>query len=83
MQRIETEFPVFLGEGMEAIGAVRQVDHDKIVVYIENAGDFELPMTAVAAVHDSKVILATDAVGPELVRAIQHQHDREDPRLVG
>lgn len=81
MQAVQAEFPVFLGEGMKAIGAVREVHADKIVIYVENAGEFEIPASAVASVHDSKVALSLDSIGPELAQAIRHMHDREDPRL--
>ncbi len=83
MQAVQAEYPVFLGEGLQAIGAVREVHSDKIVVYVENAGDFEVPRSAVASVHDGKVVLSLDSIGRELAQAIRHMHDREDPGLAG
>ncbi len=83
MQAVHAEYPVFLGKGMQAIGAVREVHADKIVIYVENAGDFEVSNSAVASVHNGKVILSLDSIGPELAQAIRHMHDREDQRLAG
>ena len=48
---------MFAAEGATEVGAVRQVEHDKLVIYIENAGDFTIAASAVAAVHDGKVVL--------------------------
>ena len=38
---------VFLQEGGKGFGAVRQVRKHELVVYVENAGDFEVPLAAV------------------------------------
>ena len=51
---------LFLEEGGEEIGAVRKVAPDHLVVYVEAAGDFTVPGPWVRAVHDGKVIVATD-----------------------
>ena len=82
-QTIEAGFMAFLAEGREGIGAVRDVSAGKIVVYVENAGEFDVPMTAVTAVHDQKVMLDRDKLDPRLLEAAEHTHDREDPKLVG
>ena len=37
---VQVGFQVFLSEGGEEIGAVRDVAHDHVVVYVEGAGDF-------------------------------------------
>ena len=45
---------VFVADGAEVFGAVRQVEsHDRpeIVICVENAGDFAVPRTAVQAAH--------------------------------
>jgi len=42
---------VFLEEGGEEIGAVRMVNKDHIVIYVEGAGDFTLTGPEIAAVH--------------------------------
>ncbi|WP_295558615.1 hypothetical protein [uncultured Hyphomicrobium sp.] len=80
---IQRDFMVFLAEGQEGIGAVRDVQADAISVYVENFGEFLVPLAAVKAVHDQKVILNRDHVPEKLLRAVVHAHDSEDPRLVG
>lgn len=81
-ERIEPGHLVFVADGEAAIGAVRQVaPHGKprIVIYVENAGEFAVPLTAVAAVHAHKVILSADELEPRLREAIGHAHDAEEP----
>ncbi len=82
-ETIQPDFMVFLAEGSECIGAVREVTEDALSVYVENYGEFLVPLTAVTAVHDHKVIVDRDRVSDKLLRAVAHAHDREDPRLVG
>jgi hypothetical protein len=81
MENIEVGYQVFTSDGGEEIGAVRKVlrDRRRLVVYIENTGDCEIPSDAIAAVHSQKVILKWDKLGPELKNAIQHAHDAELP----
>jgi len=80
---IETGLMVFLSEGKEGIGAVRETTPDHIVVYVENAGEFTVPRSAIRRVHDGKVILDPHQVDKALLTAVGHVHDSEDPRLVG
>jgi hypothetical protein len=82
-EQIEEGFEVFLSDGQPAFGAVREVaphGRAEIVVYVENAGDFFVPLDAVKAVHSQKVIVSADKLDPKLRRAIGHAHDAEDPR---
>jgi hypothetical protein len=81
MQQIEPGFMVFLGEGKDGAGAVREVrpEGGGIVVNIENGGDFTLPLSAVRAVHDDKVILDFECLSTELRDALHHLHDAEYP----
>lgn len=83
MQDIETGYMVFVAEGREGIGAVRRVEPHKLIVYVENAGEFAVPVSAVARVHDQKVILSPAKLDPALLKAVGHAHDREDPSLTG
>jgi hypothetical protein len=81
---IEIGYQVFANEGGEEFGAVRYVAPDnrpEIIVYIENRGDFTIPLGSVRAVHDGKVVV--DVAGlPDVVQsAIAHAHDREQPDL--
>jgi hypothetical protein len=68
---------VFLEEGGEEIGAVRKVERDHIVVYIEAAGDFVVKGPEVQAIHHGKVILAADKVDTRLLEAARGAHERE------
>lgn len=80
LNRIEVGDQVFGNEGGEEFGAVRQVlpgGRQEIVVYIENAGDFTVPLSAVHAAHDQKVVLNVKALDDGLRGAIKHAHDRE------
>jgi hypothetical protein len=81
---IEEGFEVFLSNGEKAFGAVRQVSPDgrpELVIYVENAGDFVVPLSAVKAVISQKVILNSGKLDARLRQAIGHAHDSEDPRI--
>ena len=79
VSQIDIGFQVYLAEGGEVFGAVREIapDSDEIVIYVENAGDFTVPLSAIAGVHDAKVILHESRVDEPLRSAIIHAHDRE------
>lgn len=68
----------FVSDGDAAFGAVREVAPE-LVIYVENAGDFVVPLAAVEAVHSHKVIVSCDKLDRELQSAIGHAHDAEDP----
>jgi ribosomal 30S subunit maturation factor RimM len=80
-EEIQIGYQVFTADGGEEVGAVRRIlrDRHRLVVYIENTGDCEIPSDAVAAVHSQKVILKWDKLGPEIRDAIRHAHDAEIP----
>lgn len=80
-ERIREGFDVFVHDGEHAFGAVREVQPKAIVVYVENKGDFTVPMGAVQAVHDEKVILNCSQLDLDLRRAIGHAHDAEGPTI--
>ena len=50
-----------------------------LMITVENAGDFVVPLSAVEAVHSQKVILNCAKLERRLRRAIGHAHDAEDP----
>jgi hypothetical protein len=80
-EKIQEGFDVFVHDGGKAFGAVRQVhDHD-IVIYVENAGDFVVPLTAVKEVDSEKVVLDSGRLEPKLREAIRRAHAGEDPRI--
>jgi hypothetical protein len=72
---------VFAGEGADPVGAVRRVHAHELIVFIEGTGDLAVPATAVAAVHDGKVVLDERGLSPELRRAIAQAHRGERPGL--
>ena len=49
------------------------------MVFIENAGDHVIPGDRIKAVHAGKVILDAAKLDPEVLRALRHAHDAEDP----
>ena len=46
-----------------------------LMITVENAGDFVVPLSAVEAVHSQKVILNCAKLERRLRRAIGHVHD--------
>jgi hypothetical protein len=81
-ETIEVGYQTFASDGDVAFGAVRQVaphGRPELVIYIENAGDFVVPLAAVEAVHAHKVIVNCDKLAPDVRAAIDHAHDAEEP----
>ena len=81
MNSIREDFAVFVHDGDKQLGAVRHVGHNDIRVYIENAGDFTVPLSAVKEVVDDKVVLDCGKLAADLRKAIGHAHSGEDPRI--
>ena len=83
MEAIHEDFDVFVHDGEKAFGSVRQLRQreKEIVVYVEGAGDFTVPFSAIKDVHSEKVILDCSKIEHALRRAIGHAHDAEDPRI--
>lgn len=79
--RIEVGQMVFVADGGVGVGAVRETRGDEVVVNIQNAGDFVLPISAVRDVHSGKVLLDLDRVGADVVEALRHVHDAESPEF--
>ena len=77
---IEIGFQVYAVEGGE-FGAVRgyMPQANALVIYIENAGDFVVPLEAVHAMHDGKVVLDVARLDGRVRTATAHAHDREEP----
>jgi hypothetical protein len=83
-EAIREGFDVFMHDGDKAFGAVRAVapgGRAEIVIYIENAGDFVVPLSAVEDVHSEKVILNRTRLDKSIKDAIGHAHTGEDPRI--
>ena len=77
---IEIGFQVYIVEGGETFGAVRGAvpEANALLVYVENAGDFEVPLDAIQRVHDGKGILDAEQLDARLRHAIAHAHDHEE-----
>lgn len=80
-ETIEIGYQAYVSDGGEEFGAIRGVSPDGLVVYVENAGDFRVPLTAVSAVHSQKVVFDCSKLDERLRRAIGHAHDGEVPGL--
>ena len=80
-ETIEVGYQTFVADGDGEFGAVRDVSPDGLVVYVENAGEFRVPLDAVKAVHSQKVIFECGKLDRRLRRAIGHAHDAEMPGL--
>jgi hypothetical protein len=83
-EKIEIGYQTFLSDGGEEVGAVREVrpnGRPEVVIYVENAGDFCVPLDAIESVHAQKVILNCAKLDLRLRRAINHAHDAEEPGL--
>ncbi|MFT3723753.1 MAG: hypothetical protein QM773_09220 [Hyphomonadaceae bacterium] len=75
---IRKDLPVFLHDGDVAIGAVRGMSGNDLIIYIENAGDFTLPRSVVQDVHEHKVILDGRKLDAKVRTGISRAHNAED-----
>jgi hypothetical protein len=77
-EQIRVDLPVFLHDGDVTIGSVHDVKPDSIEIYIENAGDFSIPRSAVHEVHFHKVVLDSRKLDKKVRDAIARAHAAED-----
>jgi hypothetical protein len=83
-EQIRNGSEVFISETGKPFGAVRQVSPDgrpELVIYVENSGEYIVPLSAVSAVHEQKVVLSVAKLDKRLRAAIGHAHDAEDPNI--
>lgn len=83
-EAIKEGFEVFLADGDRPFGAVRSIARHgsrELRIYVQNAGEFTVPGSAVSAVHAQKVILDATKLDKRLRAAIRHAHDAEDPNI--
>jgi hypothetical protein len=78
--RIEIGFQTIVSDGEQKFGAVRAIAPGELTVYVENSGDFKVPMDAVLKVGFGKVTLDFDRLDNTLREAIGHAHDAETKR---
>jgi hypothetical protein len=76
---IQIGYQVFIKDGGEEVGAVRDLlgGRPEILVYVENAGDFTVPLAAIKAVHSQKVIVDQAQLPEDMRVAVRHAHDAE------
>jgi hypothetical protein len=80
-ETIEVGYQTFVSDGEQEFGAIRDVSEDGLMVFVENAGEFRVPLEAVRAVHSGKVIFDCRKLDRRLRLAIGHAHDAEEPGL--
>jgi hypothetical protein len=83
IERVRVGDMVFVAEGQEGIGAVRAIHGGHFTLYVENAGEFDIPRHAILRVHDQKVMLDPKALNGPLLEAVRKAHNSEDPKLTG
>ena len=81
MNPIREDYAVFVHDGDKQFGAVRHVSAHEIRIYVENAGDFTVPISTVKEVEDDKVVLDCGKLDADLRKAIGHAHSGEDPLI--
>jgi len=79
LDKIKIGYQAFVSDGGEEFGAIRGVSPRGLVVYVENAGDFLIPLDAVESVHSEKVLFRCSKLDRKLREAIGHAHDAEVP----
>jgi hypothetical protein len=78
---IQIGYPVFLADGADAFGAVRDIVPDGkpvLLCNIEGAGDVKIPLAAIVKVTSGRVVVAWDRLDEGIQDAIRHTLDRED-----
>jgi hypothetical protein len=75
---IEVGYQAFAKGAEEEFGAVRQVRVADLVIYIEDAGDTIVPLSAVVDVIEGKVIVDAGKLEEGVRRAIEGAHRDED-----
>ncbi|HEU4382443.1 MAG TPA: hypothetical protein VFR85_02975 [Anaeromyxobacteraceae bacterium] len=79
-ESIQVGYQVFAKDGEEEFGAVRDVcpgGRNELLVYVENGGDYCLPLDVIVDVHDQKVIVDLERLPASLRGTIAHAHDAE------
>jgi hypothetical protein len=79
-ETIKIGYQTFVSDAAEEFGAVREISRDgrDLTVYVENAGDFNIPVDAVVSVQFEKVTFDCKRLEPKLRAAIGHAHDAEE-----
>jgi hypothetical protein len=78
-ERIRVGFQTFLSDAPEEFGAIREISRDgkQLTVYVENSGEFYVPIESVVSVQSEKVTFDCKKLDPQMRAAIGHAHDAE------
>ena len=78
-EKIEVGYQTFVSDSTDDFGAIREISRDgrQVTVYVENAGDFQVPVTSVVSVQSEKVTFDCRKLDRRLRVAIGHAHDAE------
>ena len=80
IENIEVGDMAFFMDGGAAVGAVRKLSDSSISIYVEKAGEFNIPFWAIGSTHSHKVILLHSLMNENFLAATRHAHDDEqDP----
>lgn len=77
LQPPEAGLELFLKGETRAFGALLAIA-PTLRIYVENAGEFDLPPDAIVEIHDGKVIVDAGRLSGEVLAAARHAHDAED-----
>ena len=83
LQDVELGQMAFISDGPPAVGSVRAVSQTALTIYVENSGDFVVPIEAVTGAHDGKVMLDRARLDRAFLAAVGHGHDREVADVAG
>jgi hypothetical protein len=77
--QIEVGYQVFVKDGGDEVGAVRDLcgHRPEIAIYVENAVEFTVPITAIRAVHFQKVIVDQTRLPDDMRAALRRAQDAE------
>jgi hypothetical protein len=78
-EKMRVGFQAFVSDSPEEFGAIREISRDgkQVTVYVENAGEFYVPMDSVLSVQSEKVTFDCKKLDARLRAAIGHAHDAE------
>jgi hypothetical protein len=78
-EKISVGFQTFVSDSPEEFGAIREISRDgkQLTVYVENGGDFYVPVDSVVSVQSEKVTFDCKKLDARLRAAIGHAHDAE------
>jgi hypothetical protein len=78
-EKIKVGYQTCVSDSPDDCGAIREISRDgkQVTVYVENAGDFQVPITSVVSVQSEKVTFDCRKLDPRLRAAIGHAHDAE------